>query len=79
MHDSLFDVRRTLRMATVDEIGLAESICSLLYKAMKLREQGRSDIDHLREAGVLLKDWRSLPHAMAPTTERAEIGHDRDV
>jgi len=55
------------RPAAVDEIALAESICSLLYKASKLRECGRSDLDHLREAGILLKDWRALARGPAPT------------
>jgi hypothetical protein len=60
------------RAATPDEVGLAEAICSLLWKAAQRRGSGRSDLEHLREAGILMKDWRALPRGPAPTTEPSE-------
>jgi hypothetical protein len=57
------------RPATLDEIALAESIASLLFRAARSREVGRSDLEIMRDLAPLLRDWRALPRGPAPTAE----------
>jgi hypothetical protein len=57
------------RAPSLDEVALAELISSGLFRAARLRDRGRSDLEVLREVGVLLRDWRALPRGPVPATE----------
>jgi hypothetical protein len=57
------------RPATALERMQAEALCSLLLRASRLRDQGRDDLEPLREAGALMREihWLRGPQPAAPS------------
>lgn len=73
------------REPTAQETAQAEMLASLLYRAAKLRDAGRSDVDILRQAAELMRDvpfLSSRPRPVAterPAPSPAEIQHGKAV
>jgi hypothetical protein len=65
------------RPATELEKLQSEAICALFLKARKLRDQGKDDLEHLREAAALTSSSAfRLPQDSSPRHHEAGTGDD---